>query len=150
MISFLTDLEAHAQAAARREADYRMEARDRLDALEAQRVAAYRRLNLMRGLSAAMGEIEEAAAAVERGVAHVCGETSWTDADEGVAEVRQRLLPVAEATLAADRAPAGTPPTQAPTLALSAFEAWYRARFGVEFTSLMARDAPSFTPVVDF
>lgn len=153
MPAFIQDLERQAQSAARLEADFRIQARDRLAQLEAVRVGAYRRLNLLKGLAAAITAIEDDAAAVAAGVDHVCARTGWSQAGAADAEVRERLVPVAAAVRAADRPPGATqspPSPQAPVLAFASFEAWYRARFDADFLSLMTSDAPTFQSVVDF
>jgi hypothetical protein len=153
MPAFVQDLERQAQAAARLEADFRIQARDRLAQLEALRVSAYRRLNLLKGLAGAITAIEDDAAAVAAGVDHVCARTGWSEANAAYSEVRERLAPVATAVRAAERPSApDQPPTppQAPVMAFASFEAWYRARFDADFLSLMASDAPTFQSVVDF
>ncbi|HJQ59928.1 MAG TPA: hypothetical protein VJ890_23685 [Vineibacter sp.] len=150
---FLRDLEYQAQRAARIEADYRLESRDRVAQLEAARVAAYRRLNLLSGMAGAMAGVAEEGPAIEAGLDHVCARTGWTDADSSFAELRERLRPTAAAISTAGRPlPSEQPPpsSQAPLLAFASFEAWYRGRFNTDFLSLMASDAPTFQSVVDF
>ena len=152
MPAFIQDLERQAQAAARNEADFRLQMRDRLAQLEAARVAAYRRLNLLKGMASAVAAAAEEAVALEAGVDHVCTRTDWSAANAAYAEVRARLIPVAVTKLAAEHPPADAPaPAQKwPKLAFTSFEAWYRARFNVDFLSLLASDAPTFQSVVDF
>jgi len=154
MPAFVYDLERQAKLAARAEADYRIQTRDRLAQLEAARVTAYRRLNLLRDMAAAIAAVTDEAPAIDAGVDYACTRTGWSEADAAYAEVRARLKPVAEAMRAADQ-PAATPdqpspPVQAPVLAFASFEAWYRARFDADFLSLMASDTPTFQSVVDF
>ena len=153
MPAFVHDLERQAQQAARAEADYRIQVRDRLAQLEAARVAAYRRLNLLRDMAAAIAAVADEAAAIEAGLDHACARTGWSAADGAYAELRERLKPTAAAIQAAERPPAPgqpRPAAQAPVLAFASFEAWYRARFDADFLSLMASDAPTFQSVVDF
>ncbi len=152
MPAFIQDLERQAQAAARNEADFRLQMRDRLAQLEAARIAAYRRLNLLKGMAAAVAGAAEEGGALEAGVDHVCTRTDWSAANAAYAEVRARLMPVAVAMWACDHPPADAPAPalQAPILAFTSFEAWYRARFDVDFLSLLASDAPTFQSVVDF
>jgi hypothetical protein len=149
----MRDLERQAQVAARAEADFRLHARDRLADLEAARVSAYRRLNLLGGMQGAIAAVDDDEAATAAGVDHVCARTGWSEADAAFAELRQRLEPVAHAMRDAGRPPAAdrpAPSPQAPLLAFAAFEAWYRARFDADFLSLLASDAPVFQSVVDF
>ncbi|HKU95364.1 MAG TPA: hypothetical protein VJR58_08815 [Vineibacter sp.] len=153
MPAFIHDLERQAQSAARNEADYRIQVRDRLAQFEAARVAAYRRLNLLKGMAAAIAAVAEEPAALEAGVDHVCTRTDWSAADAAYAEVRARLLPVAMAMRAAEQTPTPQQPApspQAPILAFASFEAWYRGRFDADFLSLLANDPPTFQSVVDF
>lgn len=153
MPAFIQDLERQAQVAARNEADYRIQTRDRLVQLEAARVAAYRRLNLLKGMAAAIAAVAEDPAALEAGIDHVCTRTAWSEANTAYAEVRARLTPVAVAVRTAERPPAPDQPPpspQAPILTFTSFEAWYRARFDADFLSLLASDAPTFQSVVDF
>jgi hypothetical protein len=151
--AFVHDLERHAQAAAHAEADFRIQSRDRLGQLEAARVAAYRRLNLLSGMVAAIAAVGDDAAAVEAGVDHACTRTGWSEADAAWADVRHHLTPVAAAIQALGRPAAQDQPApspQAPLLAFASFEAWYRARFDADFLGLLANDAPIFQSVVDF
>src|SRR5262245_18663542 len=147
MPAFVQDLEWQAKLAARAEADYRIQTRDRLAQLEAARVSAYRRLNLLRDMAAAIAAVADEAPAIEAGLDYACTRTGWSEADTAYAEVRARLKPVAEAIRAADQpaTPEQPPlPVQAPVLAFASFEAWYRARFDADFLSLMASDTPTF------
>jgi hypothetical protein len=151
--AFIRDLERQAQAAARAEADYRLEVRDRLTALETARVSAYRRLNLLGGMQGAMATVPEDAAAIAAGIDHVCGRTGWSPADVAYDEFRRQLEPVGQAMRAVCQPPAPERPAaapQAPLLAFASFEAWYRARFDADFLALLASDAPVFQSVVDF
>lgn len=152
MPAFISDLERQAQVAARNEADYRIQARDRLVQLEAVRVAAYRRLNLLKGMASAIAAVADDPAALEAGIDHVCTCTDWSAANAAYAEVRARLLPVATAMRSTEHTPASqpAPSPQAPILAFASFEAWYQARFDADFLSLLASDTPTFQSVVDF
>jgi hypothetical protein len=153
MPAFVRDLERLAQLAARAEADFRIESRDRLAQLEAARVAAYRRLNLLRGMAEAVAGADDDAASIAAGIDFACARTGWSEANAAYAELRQRLTPTAVALREADRpatADQPAPPAQAPLLAFASFEAWYRARFDADFLALMADDAPIFQSVVDF
>jgi hypothetical protein len=153
MPAFVRDLERLAQLAARAEADFRIESRDRLAQLEGARVTAYRRLNLLAGMADAVAAGVDDATGIAAGLDFACARTGWSEADAAYAELRQRLTPTAVALREADR-PATPdqppPPPQAPLLAFASFEAWYRARFDADFLSLMASDAPVFQSVVDF
>jgi hypothetical protein len=151
--AFIDVLERQARLAVVAESDYRIQVHDRLKQLEASRVAAHRRLSLLRGMAEAIRGAADAAAADAAGIEHACARTGWSAADAAGADVRARLAPVAAAVReaagpgAADRPAAAA---QAPILAFAAFEAWYRARFAVDFLSLMDSDVGAFGPAVAF
>jgi hypothetical protein len=147
---FVDDLRRRAEEAARAESAYRVESRDRLAALEQARVVAYRRVGLVDALAKAVAAGEDRAGATDAGVTALCDMTGWSANDAAYDEVRARLGVVAdEAWLAEHPAEAEGRPVDV-TLAFARFEAWYAERFKAAFTSLVAREAPSLTPLVDF
>ena len=147
MPASVDELRRRAEEAARIESAYRTEARDRLAALEQARIAAYRRIELVGALSCAVAAGEERATAVDAGVTALCELTGWAPDNDAYEEVRGRMAGVADqAWLAAQPGEVLGDVVQA----FSEFEAWYAERFKAAFTSLMARDVPSFSPVVDF
>jgi hypothetical protein len=148
MPAFIDVLERQARLALVAESDYRIQVHERLKQLEASRVAAYRRLSLLRGMAEAIGAADDAA-----GIEHACARTGWSAADAAGADVRARLAPVAAAVRAASApvaADGAAAAAQAPILAFAAFEAWYRARFAADFLSLMDSDVTAFGPAVAF
>ncbi|MBM3620834.1 MAG: hypothetical protein FJX20_09100 [Alphaproteobacteria bacterium] len=150
MPAFVDDLRRRAEEAARAEAAYRAESRDRLAALEQARVLAYRRVGLIDALARAVAAGEDRASATDAGVTALCDMTGWSSNEAAYDEVRARLGAVAdEAWLAEHPTEADGKPIDV-ALAFTHFEAWYAERFGAAFTSLIARDVPSLTPLVDF
>lgn len=150
MPAFVDDLRRRAEEAARIEAAYRTESRDRLAALEEARVLAYRRVGLIDALAKSVAAGEDRASAADAGVTTLCDMTGWSSADAAYDEVRARLSVVADqAWLAEHPAEAGGQPVDV-AQAFARFEAWYAERFGAAYTSLIARDVPSLTPLVDF
>jgi hypothetical protein len=150
MPAFVDDLRRRAEEAARVEAAYRSEARDRLAALEQARVLAYRRVEMVDALARAVAAGEDRTTATDAGVSTLCDMTGWSSADAAYDEVRQQLGAVADqAWLAEHPAEANGKPVDVPQ-AFARFEAWYAERFGAAFTSLIAREVPSLTPLVDF
>jgi hypothetical protein len=147
MPAFVDELGRRAEEAARIESAYRTEARDRLAALEQARIAAYRRIELVNALCRAVAAGEERTSAVDAGVTTLCDLTGWATDNDAYEEVRGRLAVVADqAWLAAQPGEVlGDVVT-----AFADFEAWYAERFKATFTSLIARETPSFSPVVDF
>ncbi len=147
MPAFVDELRRCAEEAARIESAYRVESRDKLAALEQARIAAYRRIELVGTLLRAVAAGEDRTTAIDAGVTAVCAMTGWASDNDAYEEVRSRLAVVADqAWLAAQPGDVVGDVVGA----FSEFEAWYAERFKAAFTSLMAREAPSFSPVVDF
>ena len=147
MPAFVDELRRRAEEAARNESAYRVESRDRLAALEQARIAAYRRIELIDALSRAVAAGEDRATAIDAGVTALCEMTGWAPDNDAYEEVRSRLAAVA------DQAWLVAQPGEVPgdvVTAFTEFEAWYAERFKASFTSLIAREARSFSPVVDF
>lgn len=144
-------LQAAAEACQREEDDFRRESRQRLDALAALRIAAYRRHHLLKGMAeAAACEAPEAAVAAAVDFALI--ETGWSEADGAYDEVRERLAEIAavvQAACAADGTTEEDWQVDAAILAMTRFETWYRDRFGSAFLDLLEAER-GFLPVVDF
>jgi len=150
MPAFVDDLRRRAEEAARVESAYRVEARDRLAALEQARILAYRRVELIDALAKSVAAGEDRVTGADAGVTTLCDMTGWSSADAAYDEVRQQLGAVADqAWLTEHPAEAEGKPVDV-TQAFARFEAWYAERFGAAFTSLVAREEPSLTPLVDF
>ncbi len=150
MPAFVDDLRRRAEEAARAESTYRAEARDRLAALEQARILAYRRVEMIDALARTVAAGEDRITATDAGVTMLCDMTGWSSADAAHDEVRRQLAAVADqAWLAEHPAEADGKPVDV-AQAFARFEAWYAERFGAAFTSLIARDVPSLTPLVDF
>lgn len=150
MPAFVDDLRRRAEAAARAEAAYRVEARDRLAVLEQARILAYRRVEMIDALGRTVAAGEDRITATNAGVSTLCDMTGWSSDEAAYDEVRQRLATVADqAWLAEHPGDANGAPADV-ARAFTQFEAWYSERFGATFTSLIAREGSSFTPVVDF
>jgi hypothetical protein len=133
------------------EAAFRRDSENRLQALTALRVAAYRRWHLLQGMAAAAASCEQAAAAAAA-LEFALAETGWNEDDAWYGEVRARLGETA-AALEAARAAAGTADEEraadATLAAMLGFEAWYRERFGNAFLDRLEAER-GFLPVVDF
>ena len=147
MPAFVDELRRRAEEAGRIESAYRVESRDRLAALEQSRVAAYRRIELIDALSRAVAGGEERTIAVDAGVTALCDMTGWAADNDAYEEVRGRLAAVADQAWLVAHPDEGSGDV---VQAFSDFESWYAGRFRATFTSLLAREARSFSPVVDF
>jgi hypothetical protein len=132
--SYLDQLTATARAANLAEQEHARQAAARAAELRTERAYAWRRLNLMRAVAAAVRDGEEAEAAAA-GRAAFLAAVGWSGAAEGERAVADRFAPVA----AAVRAAAGDEPAD-PAAALADFEAWYAAERGVPFLALMERE----------
>ena len=145
-------LRGTAEACERDEAAFRRDSENRLQALTALRVAAYRRWHLLKGMAAAAASCEQAAGATAPALEFALAETGWSESDAWYGEVRARLGETA-AALEAARAGAGTTDeARAADAALAAmrdFEAWYCERFANAFLDRLEAER-GFLPVVDF
>ena len=130
----LATFEAAATAASETETAVRERAYAQIAAAERERAFAYRRLNLMRMLTRAIGGADKEEAAVARGLAAVRAELGWHDDSETRAATLARLAPVVSvafaslATVEHREAPAPDVPG-----ALADFEAWYERTYGRPF-----------------
>jgi hypothetical protein len=132
--SYVERLTATAKAASVAEQEHARQAAARAAELRADRAFAWRRLNLMRSVAAAVrdGEEGEAAAAGRAALFAAVGWSGATDAERAVAD---RFAPVVIEV----RAGARDEPAD-PEAALADFEAWYAAERGAAFLALMERE----------
>lgn len=147
MPALVDELRRRAEEAARIEAAYRVESRDRLAALEQARIAAYRRIEMVDALMRTVAAGEDRTTAVDAGVSTLCDMTGWGSDHPAYEEVRGQMAAVADQAWLAEHPGEGTGDV---VQAFTQFEAWYADRFKTEFTSLVAREEPSLTPLVDF
>lgn len=147
----LDTLKAAAAGAGETEAAYRREASQRIASLERERVFAFRRLNLIRAVIAAVSSVETEEEAIARAAAALSGEVGWDGISEARTAVLDQFAAVAKAIFAeldgkADPSSAESGPTLA---ALAAFETWYGATHAGPFWALFDQYVPQ-TSVVDF
>ncbi|RAI41827.1 hypothetical protein [Rhodoplanes roseus] len=140
-------LEAAARAADTAEHDVRQEAARRIAALEQERTFAYRRLNLVRDLAAALETADAEESAVSIAAAVLGGKLGWSQESEARAEVMERFAPVAQALFRSLRSE--DEPDPSPQAALAAFEQWYAESRRSPFWILFDRYVQD-TPRVDF
>ena len=136
LADYLATLDAAARAAGAAELEHQKEAARRAAELRLERAYAWRRLNLVRAVAAAMRGVEEEADAAAAGRAAFLHETGLTSATQAQRDVADRFAPVVTAVRAAARE--GTEAD--PAAALAAFEAWYAAERGGPFLALMERE----------
>lgn len=146
----LLHLETAAADASRAEDDYRLSHAERLRLLERERTFAYRRLNLVRDLVAAVRGTEDGDAAVAAAEALLAREFGLGRSSEAHRAVLDRFARVVEALdLCVNGDPEEKVDIDAVLKALADFEAWYEARGGSPFLALYDVYVPQ-TPVVDF
>jgi hypothetical protein len=132
--SYLDRLTATATAASAAEQEHARRAAARAAELRTERAFAWRRLNLMRSIAAAVRDAEEAEA-VAAGRAALLAAVGWTGLAEPERAIADRFTPVVAAVRAAARDEPADPAT-----ALADFEAWYAAERGAPFLALMERE----------
>ncbi len=145
--TYLTRLDEAARSAETLETEFRQSYASRLAALERDRVFAFRRLNLLRALSAAIEGADDEKAAIAAGVRVLRDEIGLSEGVEGHKAVIDRFAPVSDAVDTALNCE--EPDHEAVLNALKAFEDWYQARTGQPFLALFDTYVPQ-TPVVDF
>ena len=136
--AYLATLAAAARAASTAELEHQKEAARRAAELRLARAFAWRRLNLVRAVAAAVrGAERHGGRRRRRPRAAFLREVGWNGATQAQRDVADRFAPVALAVWSAGR---GEPARPTPAAALAAFEAWYAAERGVPFLALMERE----------
>ncbi|SDO87167.1 hypothetical protein SAMN05428967_0388 [Phyllobacterium sp. YR620] len=153
-MKYLEALQERAESAQAVETLYRHEAAARIASLEQERAFAFRRLNLMRTLAAAMrpqagdGEWQhDNEIAVARAIAALLAKLGWSSDSDARDAMLDNFTPVIVALHRAELIGSGT--VEEVGEALARFEAWYAATFSVSFWMLFENPIPD-TPRVDF
>jgi hypothetical protein len=146
----LDTLKAVAERAGETEKAYRRETAQRIAALERERTFAFRRLNFMRAVIAAVAGAETEEEATTRAAAALCDQIGW----DGLSEARTAVLDQFAAVTKAISADLDQEAEQARgdgavLAALGTFEAWYGATHTGPFWALFDQYVPQ-TSVVDF
>lgn len=144
-------LKAAAEQAGAAETAFRRETAQRIAALERERTFAFRRLNLMRTVIAAVAAAETEENAVARGSSTLCEEIGWDGVSEARTAVLDQFAAVTKAIFA-DLHPSdgeSSPDDGSALTTLAAFEAWYVATHPVPFWALLDQYVPQ-TSIVDF
>ena len=142
--AYLATLAAQARDANAAEQAHQAEAARRAAELRQARAFAWRRLNLVRAVAAAVRAAEDAETATAAGRSAFLREVGWNGATQAQRDVGDRFAPVALAIWSAGR---GEPGEDA-AAAVDAFEAWYAGERGVPLLALMERDIPEL-PLVE-
>ncbi|MGQ4274561.1 hypothetical protein [Terrihabitans sp. B22-R8] len=149
----IAGFESAAEQARGAEQAYRNEAARHIQALAAERVTAFRRLNLVRAVARAVTSQEDPQTAFAAARGAVRRELDWDSESPRKAEVLDALTPFFQALVVVQPAEgegeAAPPDLDAAIARLRAFEDWYRDDTGVDFYALFDRYMPE-TPLVDF
>ncbi|MFI5010955.1 MAG: hypothetical protein ACHQAY_01275 [Hyphomicrobiales bacterium] len=147
--TFLDTLKAAAEAAEAAESSFRREVAERVKLMERDRAFAFRRLNLMRAIAAAIANAEAEDVAVASALTVLRAKLGWSSDSEARDAVLSRFAAVAK-TAFASIVPADTEMPEADVVVeLSDFEAWYAVTHPAPFWALFEHYMPE-TPVVDF
>jgi len=140
LIGNLNDAARRASVA---EEKFRREAAERISTLERARSFAFRRLNLVKAIIAAMATAEEQPAAIAHATSVFLREVNWNGASESQREVVERFLPVAHAIWEAgqagkdDEGKGENERAAAVEQELATFEQWFERNRNGPFLSLM-------------
>lgn len=133
------------------EESFRKEAARRIEALRQERAFAFRRLNLLRAVGAAVEEAQDEEQALASGRAVFLRETGLHGVDDRQKAVIERFLPVISAVwlaTGAGRQEAEDAVDADPGEDLAAFERWYEEERGRPFPTLMEREVAEL-PLVE-
>jgi hypothetical protein len=156
LTSYLDELERAARGASAAEEAYRREAAARFRQFEQERAFGFRRLNLMRTVTAAVGEAQDEDEAAQAGGQAFLRELEWSAATELQRQTLEQFRPVILAAWrltqaeeeAADVASDVAADVAALAAALTTFEQWFAAARDMPFLSLMERE-PVELPLVE-
>lgn len=137
---YLDRLDRSARDANAKEDTLRRDLTRRLRELEDERAFAFRRLNLMRSVSASIAEAKDGAEAVQKGSSVLLREVGWTGANEQQKQVVERFIPVVISAWNAAREEGGDPHGDAVGRALAEFENWFAEDRKTPFLALLGRE----------
>ncbi len=140
LAAYLDGLVRTAREASVVEDMFRSERVSRVLALEHVLALAFRRLNLMRAIAAAVTGAKDEAEAAEKGSAAFLRELDWTGATEVQRQCAERFKPVALAVWAAAQAEDEKADTDSVAKELASFEQWFAESRNVPFLSALERE----------
>jgi hypothetical protein len=127
----LDTLKAATDRAAAAESAFRRDSAERIKTLERERAFAFRKLNLMKAVTAAVAEPEKDEDAVAAGVASLRDKLGWVETSDARTTVLDRFAEVARAVRNSVASADGE--ASDPLAALEAFETWYAETHTVVF-----------------
>jgi len=140
LAALLADLDRIAHMASVNEENYRKEAAARFRELEQDRAFGFRRLNLMRSITAAMEGCGEEDEAIQKGMVAFLTELEWDGQSETQQETLAQFRPVLAACWEAAQPEADPAHAEKILAALRAFEAWFAEARNGPFLSLLERE----------
>jgi hypothetical protein len=140
LTALLDDLDRIAHDAAINEENYRKEAAARFRELEQDRAFGFRRLNLMRSVTAAIDGCENEDDAILRGSTAFLRELGWSGTSETQQETLTNFAPLIVACWQATQPEAPETDSSAIIERLRAFEAWFVEHRNGPFLSIMERE----------
>lgn len=140
LTAFLDGLERTARAASATEDAFRREAMQRIRALEDERAFAFRRVNFMRSVAAAVAGAKDEAEAEAKGAAAFFHELDWSGATEAQRQAQERFRPVVAAVWAASQPDAGDDKAEALARELADFEHWFAQSRNAPFLTMLGRE----------
>jgi hypothetical protein len=137
----IDNLDAAARSASVAEEKFRREVVERIAALERARAFAFRRLNFVKAIVAAVAGAEDHPSAIAQANAAFLRETSWNGASASQREVMEQFAPVANAIWDARQTGENDSESAAAIeQQLAAFEQWFERNRNAPFLSLMDRE----------
>jgi hypothetical protein len=148
--SYLDALKLSAERCAAAEDEFRRGIAERTRQLEKERSFAFRRLNLMKDISAAIAGAESEEIAVAVATTVLRAKLGWVSDSEARMQVVSRFAPVAQAMFASLAPSESDDEAKLDVIkSLADFEAWYEETHPHPFWFLFENYMPE-TPVVDF
>jgi hypothetical protein len=144
----LAQFERAAQKAHGAEQNFAKEFDAELARRRRERTFAFRRLGLMKELSAAALAAPAAEAAISAQLDCLCREVGWHDVTPAKKAILEHFKPVTQ-SIRAHCADEDTGGYAVPDVAFATFEKWYLAETGKPFLALLDHEIPEM-PLVDF
>jgi hypothetical protein len=148
LTKYFDDLDRQARAANAAEDEFRNNISKRMRELEEERAFAFRRLNLVKAIGAAVLGAKDEDEAKEQGASAFLTEVSWTGGSQSQRDVVARFEPVALALWAASKPEATAQDTANVSKELAAFEEWFGQNREAAFLTLMQQELPEL-PLVE-
>ncbi len=148
LTSYLDELERAARGASAAEEAYRREAAARFRQFEQERAFGFRRLNLMRTVTAAVVDAKDEDEAAQAGGQAFLRELEWSAATESQRQALEKFRPVILAAWRLAQAEEAATDAAVLAAALAEFERWFAEARDTPFLSLMERE-PVELPLVE-